>query len=355
MNKRIAVLGAGGTGQTAAADLTLAGCQVTLYEQPEFSETLDAVSELGGITIEGAGRTGFAKIDKVTTDIEEALKDAEIIIIATVASRHENIAELCIPYLKDRQIILISPGNAGSLIFSKKFKDKGVTSDVTIAELEGNLHPCRNIGPAKVIVAFPAKSKHVAAFPAKDTNKVIEGLRGIYELVPATNIFEAALNTPNVVIHLGASLLNIGAIEQSGGEYYLYNEGITPAVLNCVESSQAEKLALFKALGYVDRPPLDLLKKVARRTEFPELDIFRGLIGPTSADHRYISEDAATCVSLMISLGELTGVPVPLSRALVELASTINRVDYLGEGRTLERLGLDKCDVGELNRFLAEG
>lgn len=355
MKKRIAVLGAGGTGQTAAADLTLAGCQVTLFENEKFSKSLDAVSEVGGVTIEGAGRTGFAKIHKITTNIEEAIKDAEIIIVAVIAERHAEIAEICAPYLKDGQIILISPGNAGSIIFDNMLKDKGIKKDVVIAELEGNLHPCRIIGPAKVIVAFPTKSKYVAAFPAKDTARVIEGLKGIYNLVPATNAFEAALNTPNVVVHLGASLLNIGAIDKSGGEYYLYSDGITPSIMTCAEALEAEKIALFKALGYVDRTPLDLIRKVAIKDEFPELDIFRGLIGPTSADHRYITEDAGTCVSLIISLGEITGVPVPLSRAMVAIASAINQEDYLGNGRTLKNLGLDGFTADELNRYLAEG
>lgn len=355
MNRNIAVLGAGGTGQTAAADLTLSGCRVTLFELPKYAESLDAVMEHGGITVEGAGNTGFAKINNITTDIEEALKDAEIIIVAVVAARHEEMAETCAPYLKDGQIILISPGNAGSIVFYNKFKEKEITADVSIAELEGNLHPCRITGPAKVIVAFPTKSKYVAAFPAKNTARVIEDLKGIYNLVPATNVFEAALNTPNVVIHLGASLLNIGAIDKSGGEYYLYSEGITPSVLTCADACEAEKIALYKALGYNDRTPLDLLRKVAVQDKFPELDLFRGLIGPTSADHRYISEDAGTCVSLMISLGELTGVPVPLSRAIVTMASAINQVDYLGNGRTLEKLGLGGFTVDELNRYLAEG
>jgi len=38
--KRVAVLGAGNGGITAAADLTLRGFEVALYELPQFSGTL---------------------------------------------------------------------------------------------------------------------------------------------------------------------------------------------------------------------------------------------------------------------------------------------------------------------------
>jgi len=355
MEKHIAVIGAGGTGQAAAADLTLAGCKVSLFEQVQYAKRLEPVFRQGGIHLKGAGRTGFSSIQKITSNIEEAVKNADVIVVAVVASRHEEIAALCAPHLKEAQIIAISPGNAGSMIFADQIKKKGLKKRVMIAEFEGNLYPCRVIGPGEVIIALPYKTKYIAAFPAKDTEQVVKGLKGIYDTTAATNVFEAALNSPNVVIHLAASLLNIGSIEQSGGEYYLYKSGLTPSVMRCVEAVHAEKRNLFNVLGYRDNSPLEHLKLVARQTEFPELDLFRGLIGPTGATHRYITEDASTCVSLMISLGEMVEVPMPLSKAIVEVASTINQVNYLGEGRTLEKLGLTGLTVDQLNQFLSEG
>ena len=38
---RIAVLGAGGTGHAIAADLTLAGFEITLYEEPQYRRNLE--------------------------------------------------------------------------------------------------------------------------------------------------------------------------------------------------------------------------------------------------------------------------------------------------------------------------
>lgn len=355
MEKRIAVLGAGGTGHTMAADLTLAGYEVTFYEEPRYKESLKPALELGGVNITGAARQGFARIHKITTDIEEALKDASTIFVAVVASRHERIAEICAPFVRDGQNIIISPGNAGSLVFASYLRKKNIKVRLAIAEIEGNMYSCRLVEPAKVFVALPPGPKYIAAFPAACTQKVIEDLKGIYNLLPATNVFEAALNTPNVVIHLAGSLLNTGVIDQSEGNYYLYRQGLTPSVLTCIEAAHEEKASLFQVLGYVDRSPIDFLKKVAQQGEFPELATFRGLIGPLSIRHRYISEDASTGVSLIVSLGKTFNVPTPLSSALIALASAINKVDYLGEGRTLERLGLAGLSVKELNQFLAEG
>jgi opine dehydrogenase len=328
---------------------------VTLYEEPEYEKSLRAVADRGGITLIGAGRKGKAKVDCITTDIREALETARVVLVAVVASRHRQISRLCAPFLKDGQVVVFSPGNAGSLVLAGVLKASHRSPDVKIAELEGNLYPCRATGEAEAIIAVPFKSKYIAAFPAGDTGAVIAALSPFYAMQPATNVFEAALNSPNVVIHLAASLLNIGAIEQSGGAYYLYKTGLTPSVLRCVEAVHAEKLRVFQALGYQERSPLDHLKKVARTDEFPELDLFRGLIGPTAAGHRYITEDASTGVSLMISLGEMLGVPVPTTKALVQLASAVNQVDYLSGGRTLGNLGMAHLTKDQLNRFLSDG
>jgi opine dehydrogenase len=355
VSERITVIGAGGTGVAAAADLTLAGCRVTLYEEPEYEMSLRAVRDRGGITLIGAGRTGHAKVDRITTDIREALDGVQVVLVAAVASRHRQIARLCSPFLKDGQVVVFSPGNAGSLVLAGVLRESGRSPDVKIAELEGNLYPSRITGEAEAIIAMPFKSKHIAAFPARETGTVIAALTPFYAMQAATNVFEAALNSPNVVIHLAASLLNIGGIEQSGGAFYLYKTGLTPSVLRCVEAVHEEKLCVFNALGYNERSPLDHLKKVAKTNEFPQFDLFRGLIGPTSAKHRYITEDASTGVSLMISLADMLNVPVPTTRALVSLASAINQVDYLAGGRTLGNLGIAHLTADQLNRFLADG
>ena len=164
--KKIAILGGGGTGHAAAADLTLAGHEVNLYEQPEFNKgNIEAILERGGITIKGPVREGFANINNATAEIGEALKDVSIIIVACRVPRQEEFAELCAPFLRDGQTILMSPGNAGSILFTNRLKELGVREKVTIAETEGNLYSCRLVAPAEVMVALTPPVKHVAAFP----------------------------------------------------------------------------------------------------------------------------------------------------------------------------------------------
>jgi len=101
----IAVIGARSAGWCAAADLTLRGFDVNLYEEPELKENLDPIIWRGGIellveryhTLQThptlwLDKLGFAKTHKVTTQIEEALRDVELILLFVHANRHERIA-----------------------------------------------------------------------------------------------------------------------------------------------------------------------------------------------------------------------------------------------------------------------
>ena len=71
--------------------------------------------------------------------------------------------------------------------------------------------------------------------------------------------------------------------------------------------------------------------------------------------HRFVDEDARVGASLIISLGDLLGIPTPLARAMLNFASIINDFDYLKHGRTLDNLGLSNFTAEELNRYLKEG
>jgi opine dehydrogenase len=352
----IGVLGAGGTGHAIAADLTLLGYDVCLCEEKQFEGNLEDILHQGGIKLEGRANTGFAKIKKVTTDIKETISKSEVIFVAVPASRHEQIAMLCAECLTNHQTIIIGPDNGGTILFAQIFRKMNVNIKY-LAGIAGNYYSCRLIGPAHVIVAQPRSKKRIAAFPAKNTDELIHHLSfisSVFDFIPGMNVLEIALSSPNIVTHLAGSILNTGAIEKAEGEYYLYRQGLTPSVLKCISAVAKERLALFEALGY-SIAASNLLEKVAKQSEFPELDLFRGLIGPTSMQHRYITEDASTGVALMVSLGQMINIPTPVAQALLTLASAINQRNYLKDGRTVEKLGVSGMNVKQLNQFLFDG
>ena len=78
--QKIAVLGAGHGGYAMAADLTLAGYEVHLFNRSP--EPIEAIRKRGGIEITGDSvyGEGFAKIKKATTDMKEAIEGVDVIM-----------------------------------------------------------------------------------------------------------------------------------------------------------------------------------------------------------------------------------------------------------------------------------
>ena len=269
--------------------------------------------------------------------------------------------EAVLPLLKDGQTLLFAPGNAGSLRFRRMLGEYGARSGrmphVVVGEMEGNWFPCRRTGPAAVFQALPLAPHAVAAFPAADTPRLMKRLEGLLDARAGTCALETALNSPNVVIHLAASLLNIGGMENKGKGFCLFRDGLTPAVCCVVEKVNAEKEAVFAAYAWTPRSPLALLREIMRGDLSEGLRRFVSLSGPDGPEHRYLREDAMCGASLLRQLGRLAGVETPVLDAALTLAGVLHGCAYMGEkgqGVTLRSLGFSGKNPEELNDFLTE-
>lgn len=346
-NRRIAVIGAGNCGYALAADLTLAGYEVNLYGSKERGN-LDPVIKRGGIELIGVARKGFAKVSRVTTDIAEAIVGAKLVMITYQSHEHEALARLCAPYLEDGQTIVLVPGDLGSVVFAKTLKEEGVCKHIKIAETRTAMYGSRRvIGEARVNIdtVFP---NYIAAFPAQDTKSVLDEVTEVYpDLLPGKNVLEVALGFTNF-IHVPMTILNTGTVEAPGRPFYIYGEAKTPSVLTITRAVEREISAVIKKLGlrnfFLEEDKL--LTKQPR----PGLD---KILGPKDMQHRFITEDCQIGLVLRASLGDMIGVPTPVTKALITLASEINGTDYFTEGRTVERLGISGLSIKELNEFFA--
>ena len=354
--KNITVVGAGGTGCCTAAELTLMGHRVTLCEvEGVCEENIAAIKARGGFELTGLATTGYAEIAEVTHDFEKAISGAEIIFITALSTRHEDLAGRMIPYLKDGQTILFSAGSCGSIVLRKMMKEKGCTADIVVGELEGNMFPCRIRPNATGFIGMPGgKPKTIAAFPAKDTEKLCAVIGELYKCIPAVNVFETTLNASNIIVHLGGSILNTGAVETTEN-FCFYNQGLTPSVLRIIEALGDERDAISHKLGYTVRSSVGFMKELADKEQYPQFAGFRSLEGPLTMQDRYIFEDAQNGATFLSSLADAIGLSAPLARAFVTIASAINGTDYYASGHTLDKLGMAGMDAERINQFLQEG
>jgi len=371
----VAVLGGGNGGHAVAANLSLAGFKVNFFELPGFAEPFERVLRTKEIRIEGVSIDGTAKLNLATIDIQQAIKDAEVIFVITPAFGHKVMAEVCAPFVQDGQIIILMPGSGGSLEFANIFKKKKVKREITFAESCTLPYGARLKGPGHVSILINAVILPTGVFPSKKTGDVIPKLKQFYPtIIPAKDVLEAAINNPNPIVHPVATLLSAARIEHSKGEFYLYSEGMTPVVARTFESLNAERLSICKALGYklfhwdnleFKNYPLGETEEECRHrilntsmdAAFGKDGIYAGIKmkGPENLRDRYVTEDVPYGMVLISTLGNLIGVETPTHDAVIQLASVINRANYWKTGRGVKELGLSKLDKKGLNRFLLSG
>lgn len=371
----VAVLGGGNGGHAVAANLALAGYKVNLFELPQFADTFEKVLRTREIRIEGVSIDGVAKLNLATHDIEQAIKDAEVIFVVTPAFGHKAMAEACAPFVQDEQIFVLMPGSGGSLEFAKIFKQKKVKKEVIFAESCTLPYGARLKAPGHVMVFIHALILPTGVFPAKKTEETLSKLKKYYSImIPAKDVLEAALNNPNPIVHPAATLLSATRIEHSKGEFYLYAEGMTPAVARTFESLNEERLSICKTMGYnlYHWDNLDFKNYNLGETEeecryrilntsmdaaFGKDGIYAGMKmkGPEHLKDRYITEDVPYGMVLTSTLGDLLGIPTPTHDAIIQLASVINRTNYWKTGRGVRELGLSKMTRQRLKKFLMEG
>jgi opine dehydrogenase len=356
-SKEICIIGAGNGGSAIAGDMTLAGHRCRLFEFEEYAENIRPVIVQGGIHVTGIARIGFAKVALATLDLSEAVQGADLIMVTTQALTHERVAKELIPHLSDGQTVVLWPGSGGTLVFRKVWDEMGMSRRVFLAEVVTFPYCCRRLkGPGTVnIHRVDGPRMLLAALPATDTEVVMKALSGTYADVvqPAVSVLEPALYNVNIIVHPVGALLNMGRIEYSKGEFWMYKEGLTPSVKKVIYSMDKERSALFKAFGYrpytYDQIFWDCFNMTVE--EFAATSSQ----GPFSMQDRYVTEDIPMGACLTVSLARKAGISVPTYEAMIHLASVVNDTDFYAKGRTLENLKLAELNLEGLRHYFLAG
>ena len=347
----VTIIGAGNGGITAAADLSDRGFKVTLYENEKFASNLEKINELGGIYLQEDGKEKFVKVEKVTSDIEEAVKSAEVIMLTIPGFAIETMAKHLAPVVDENQVILLNGAGAmGTLRFVNEMKTLGINKKLKIGETNSLTYGTRAFPEtAKVELGLREKKLFFSAYPAENTAELIKVCRQLYDcLVPAQNILHSTMENGNPEVHPGPSLLNSGRIDYSNGEFYLYKEGITEHTVRLLRGIEAERIAIGKAFGfeledaitsrynrgYFDRNDLSLQEL------FNTSKVYGDIKGPTAVDSRYFTEDISEGLVFWSNLGRIVNVSTPNIDSVITIGGTILDRDFYQEGLTLEKIGL---------------
>jgi opine dehydrogenase len=366
--EKIAVLGAGNGGHAASADLALGGYEVNLWEFPFLKDKLEPIQKQGGILITGAARTGLGKLNKVTTDIKEAIEGVDLIISTMPAFGHHAWAEIGAKYLEDGQMICFFGKGGCALEFAQTLKNLKIKKNLILGDTNTLPYVARIWKPANVRVMFPPKrGTFVATFPATDTNKLLNMLKKLYAApfraadfwVPAVNDLHTLFLDYNAMGHPPGMICNAGYIEYTNGNIMHWDEGYTPAVARYNIALEKERNAIMKVFGL---EPLSYSLDVETLTKIT-LGALSGLFAPPLTG-RYVVEDTPYGLVCMALLADVAGVEVPVIRATIKISEALLGVDFWKPGevggvkyvpRTLDRLGIAGMTISQINKFVNTG
>ncbi|WP_159084487.1 NAD(P)-binding domain-containing protein [Dongshaea marina] len=164
---KITVIGCGHGGQALAAHLSLLDHQVTLYADEKHPGYLHQIKDRQ-ITLEGAIE-GKASIHRLTTNIKDAVRDAQIIYLSLPTDAHFQQFKKMLKFLDEGQLVVTLAGNYSSIYFYQEMVRVAKHKKVLLADLASLPYACRTENPGRVYVIDVKKEVSIAAMPALDT------------------------------------------------------------------------------------------------------------------------------------------------------------------------------------------
>lgn len=353
---KIAIIGAGNGGQTFAGYLSMVGYETSLYDIDV--EKMDALKKLGGIQMEGR-INGFGKIECITTDISEAVKGAEIIMVTTVANAHRAVATSVAPYLENGQIVVLNPGRTcGALVFKQTLKNAGCTKRIYLGEAQTLVYACRVIENGHVNVIGIKDEVLLSGLPAADTDYILSKLNPIYPcFVKADNVLNTSLENIGAMFHPSVLLFNAATIERN--DMFWFYRDMTEQVAEFIEKFDAERLAVGKAYGVNLLSVKEWIKFAYKDTIGDTLcermrnnPAYHDIKSPSTIFTRQLTEDIPTGVLPIMELGKAAEVATPLLESMVHICEALLNMDLHTNGRSLKNLGLEGKSKQEILDYI---
>jgi opine dehydrogenase len=358
MFEPVAVLGGGHGAHAMAADLASRGFPVTMFEMPRFRDGLRELFETQTIHVSGVIQ-GSYKLNRVTSDIDEAIEGVRYILVVTPAFAHEAYARLLAGRARADQVVVLYPGAFAGLLFKTVFEDADCP---VVAEVNNLPYDTRLTAPCHVAI-YGYNKVNVAFLPAARGPELIGEMRAIhpYEKVYA-DVLEAGLSIVNPGVHAGPCLLSVTAIENSAKRpFFLYEHGVTPSSCRVNLRIDEERKAIGRRLGY-HLTPIEDFTGLSEGYTWQELYMamhgnisLTPIAGPHDITNRYFTEDAPYGLVPWSHIGKAVGVATPVIDSIVNLYNVVHDKDWWADGRGAADLGLAGMSLDQIRTFVKTG
>jgi opine dehydrogenase len=356
---KIAVLGGGHGAYAAAADLSEQGHEVTLWRRD--TAALAQTKAIGSICLKDHQGVRDVRIALCTSQIGQAVRGAELILLPGPANAQLDIARAMAPFCEHGQVVFLPPGTFGSVVMAQTIEQSGSAAKLLFAETGTLPYLTRKHGPNEVSITMRAKRLPTGVFPAKQSNIALDVIRRAYPSIePVEDALSAALMNAGPIIHPPLILMNAGPL-QHFDRWDIHKEGTQAAVRSVHDALDAERIAIREALGY--KPYHFPLKDHYTTNHWMYGDAHDKLTD--SGDwrekidlqtHRYMREDIVFGLALLVSIAKWCNTPAPVATGLLSMASAIIQEDiFMTSPRTLNALGLSDLSREQMETLLYQG
>jgi opine dehydrogenase len=347
----VTICGSGSAGTAMAADISLLGCKVNLYELPDFEDNLKPIQEHHGIELTGntcSGKTGWASLNRITSNAEEATEDVELIMITVPAFGHEAFFETLSPYLVEGQTILVNTGYWASLRVKELLKSRGVLEKVTVAEEHIMPYLSRKVGPAHAHIYNFKRDIRMSAWPATKNDAAYEVVRKVYPQISLSkNVIENNFYPGNPSIHAQITIPKAAFFFERAREFKFYSE-VSLCASKLSDAFDKERMKVAAALGCNVPHGFEW---VQRAYAYRGQDLYE-IFGSVTCEHakrwdndagnrRVLREDLCYFFVPMEQLAEVLGINIPVTTAMIEILKIFTDFDYRSDGVTLKHLGME--------------
>ncbi len=358
---KITVVGAGNTGTAMAAHATAEGHEVSLWnrselEVPELMKT--ETIELQGVI------EGVFKLHKVTTDMEEALEDTELILITTPSFAHKDLAKLIAQSIQKESLVILFPGRTfGAVEFYDIYTQYNDQIKIRVAETQTAIYTCRKLREDLIDLLSIKTNVSFSVIESEENERIFKELPEFLQasLTPGESLVETSIGNVGMMLHCAPLLLNTGWTENKNYSYKYYVDGITPSVAKFVERLDQERVNVAKAFGYEIESVSNWVHRIYGvegenlYERIQNTEPYTTIEAPNTLDNRYITEDVPNGLVPLESAGKFLGLDMTYTGLIIDLASALLETDFRKEGRSLTGLFDSKDKVIQSLFYRGEG
>ena len=358
----IAVLGGGHGCYAAAADAAEAGHNVRFWRRETVA--FRPILERSAIAVTDFRGQRDVTIALATTDIAEAMDGADLILSPLPGTAQRGLCETMAPHLKDGQVVFVPPGTMGSYLMAKQVLESGNNADVCFGDAGTLPWLVRKQPDGVTRITTRAVRLPSGIFPAVHTDHAFAAIEQIFPAAErCKDAMDAALLNYGPIIHPPLILMNAGPLAHFDA-WDIHNEGTQETIRNVHDALDAERIAIRDALGYGEphyrladhynrKEDGDLMYSLTSHDDLKDSSDWREDID--LFNHRYMLEDVAMGLAMMVSIGDWAGVPCPVAAGLLAVGGASVGQDFRATGRTLENMGLADLNCDELQNLLKNG